>query len=369
MMYMIRINQGKIGLVFRNGDYKRMLKPGLHFIGVMNTVRVYSLADRFVPHVELEILLKDEKLKTMLQVVEVADNEIAIRYRNGNFQEVLRPGQHVYFKGLIKHTFTKVDMNAIQFPAEVDNNLLAKPALLPYVRAFSVDPYEKGILMVDGMEKQILEPGAYFFVKNSTLIEILKADMRQLQLEVNGQEILTKDKAALRLNFSLQYSIRDIRKALLDNKDHAKQLYVFVQLALREFVGTQSLDELLGNKEAITEYVSAQVSSKAVELGLQIGTSGIKDVILPGEMKDIMNQVLVAQKQAEANTIMRREETASTRSLLNTAKLMEDNAMLFKLKEMEYVERIAEKVSDISLSGSNQVLDQLRDMFTGNKSP
>jgi len=80
-------------------------------------------------------------------------------------------------------------------------------------------------------------------------------------------------------------------------------------------------------------------------------------------VKEIMNQVLVAQKKAEANVIMRREETASTRSLLNTAKLMEENSMLFKLKEMEYVEKIADKINSISLSGGNQVIDQLKEIF------
>ena len=80
-------------------------------------------------------------------------------------------------------------------------------------------------------------------------------------------------------------------------------------------------------------------------------------------MKEIMNQVLVAQKKAQANIITRREETASTRSLLNTAKLMEDNDMLFKLKEMEYVEKIADKINSITLSGGSQVVDQLKHLF------
>ena len=63
--------------------------------------------------------------------------------------------------------------------------------------------------------------------------------------------------------------------------------------------------------------------------------------------------------------IVSRKSTASTRSLLNTAKLMEDNPMLFKLKEMEYVEKITEKVSTISVSGNGVLLDQLRQIFGG----
>ena len=103
---------------------------------------------------------------------------------------------------------------------------------------------------------------------------------------------------------------------------------------------------------------------KADKLGVVILDAGIRDIILPGEVKDIMNQVMVAQKKAQANIITRREETASTRSLLNTAKLMEENDMLFKLKEMEYVENIADKIGELTVSGSGKMFDQLKDIFS-----
>ncbi len=57
----------------------------------------------------------------------------------------------------------------------------------------------------------------------------------------------------------------------------------------------------------------------------------------------------------------------STRSLLNTAKLMEDNTMLFKLKEMEYVEKIADKIGEITVAGNGNVIEQLKDIFSVNK--
>lgn len=88
-------------------------------------------------------------------------------------------------------------------------------------------------------------------------------------------------------------------------------------------------------------------------------SAGIKDIILPGEIKDIMNSVLVAEKTAQANVISRREEVASTRSLLNTAKLMDENKTLYKLKELEYLERICDRVGEISINGSAGLLEQL----------
>jgi regulator of protease activity HflC (stomatin/prohibitin superfamily) len=182
-------------------------------------------------------------------------------------------------------------------------------------------------------------------------------------LEVAGQEILSKDKAQIRINFTLQYQIVDIVKALLDNKEYEKQLYSLMQLTLRSYIGQMTLDELMERKTEIQGYVLENTLPQVAGLGITLLTCGVKDVILPGDVRDIMNQVLIAEKRAQANSIMRREETASTRSLLNTAKLMEENSMLFKLKEMEYVEKIAEKINTISVSGNGQIVDQLKQLF------
>jgi regulator of protease activity HflC (stomatin/prohibitin superfamily) len=182
-------------------------------------------------------------------------------------------------------------------------------------------------------------------------------------MEISGQELLTKDKAALRINFFVSYKIVDSIKALIDNKDAEKQLYVLMQLALRAFVGGFTLDELLSKKDDIATAILKEATSKINALGFVVFDAGIRDIILPGDMKEIMNQVLVAEKKAQANSIMRREETASMRSMLNTAKLMEENETLWKLKEMEYVEKIAERIGEITISGSGNVIGQLKEIF------
>jgi len=136
-----------------------------------------------------------------------------------------------------------------------------------------------------------------------------------------------------------------------------------MQLALRAFVGGLTLDDLLSKKDTIAAAILDEVTSKITDLGLVVSDAGIRDVILPGDMKEIMNQVLVAEKKAQANSIMRREETAAVRSMLNTAKLMEENEMLWKLKEMEYVEKIADKIGEITISGSGNIIGQLKEIF------
>jgi len=128
-------------------------------------------------------------------------------------------------------------------------------------------------------------------------------------------------------------------------------VYKVVQLALREAVGARSLDDLLQDKEALSGAVFDRVAKQIAANGLELETIGVKDIILPGEMKDLLNQVVQAQKSAEANIIKRREETAATRSLSNTARMLADNPTLMRLKELETLEKVVTRINTLNVSG------------------
>ncbi|WP_397364066.1 slipin family protein [Olleya sp. R77988] len=366
-MKRVRIHSGHVGLVFKNGDYHRVITQGKHWLGFNERVITYNLSLPFNAPQALEVLLKDDALANMLSVINVEDNQIVLVYEYNNFKRVLTPGRYTYWNSLIDYKFVTADLSKIDITEPIDKALFSKLEVNKYIRAFEVAAYEKAVMIVNDKFEKILEHGTYRFWRNDQTIKIAKADLRQLQLEVAGQELLTKDKATVRINFYAQYIVTDIETALMRNKDYEKQLYITLQLALRAFVGAYTLDELLEQKETIATAVLQDVKKQANTLGVNVLHAGIRDVILPGDMKDIMNQVLIAHKKAQANVVTRREETASTRSLLNTAKLMEDNTMLFKLKEMEYVEKIADKIGEITVAGNGNVIEQLKDIFSVNK--
>ncbi len=362
-MKYITIETNQVGLVFKNKDLSQVLTTGRYWIGFGATVEYYDMSAAFLPSKELNVLLQNADLSALLHVVELKDNEIALLYKDGNYRQVLSAGKFAFWKGATVYTTIKADLNTLYIDASIDKNLVEKGFLGAYTRNFKVEAFEKGILMINGKVEKILDSGLYHFWRNTDIVVVVKADMRQMTSDIGGQEVLTKDKAQLRVNFTVQYRVSDLTKALVDNKDFDKQLYTQMQMALREIIGKLTFDELMESKDQIAARVLATTAEKAEDLGVALTGFGIKDIILPGDIKDIMNQVLIAEKRAQANIIMRREETASTRSLMNTAKLMEENAMLFKLKEMEYVEKIAEKIHTITLSGGSQVVDQLKALF------
>jgi hypothetical protein len=349
-------------LVFKNNRYMKMIGEGSHWLMPGENAVVYDMSLPFQACIDLNILLQHAELAEALEVIAVKQQEIALLYENGLFKTILPAGKHAYWKGIVEYSVTMVDLSGYEITQAIERAILVRPELQPYVRAYTVESYEKGLLYVDGKFNRVLEPGIHYFWKNPVSLTIYKTDIRQLQMEINGQEILTKDKANIRINFTLRYSVADIFK-LMENKEYDKQLYVLLQLALREQVAAYTLDELLDKRDEVSPMVMNTVREKALQLGINLQDCGIRDIILPGDVKEIMNQVLIAEKKAQANSIMRREETASTRSLLNTARLMEENEMLFKLKEMEYVEKIADKISSISVSGGGDIVGQLKQIF------
>ncbi|TDW96023.1 slipin family protein [Dinghuibacter silviterrae] len=362
-MKRVNINAYQVGLLFRKGTYQRMLTRGGYWLWSDMDLYVCERTQPLTAPVELNILLEDLELKEALHVVEVRENEIVLLYANSLLKEVLTPGRYAFWKSPVRYDFVRIDLGKVEITEPIDRMTLLSKQVAPYVRSIVLENSERGVLFIDGRYDKMLDSGVYYWWKNNTSIHVGKVDVRQQQLEINGQEILTRDKAALRINAWAQYRVVDVEKALLANKEYDKQLYIAFQLALREYVGGLGFDELLEKRETLAPAILASVRDTVEKLGVAVLNFGIRDIILPGDVKDIMNQVLVAEKKAQANVILRREETASTRSLLNTARLLEDSPMLYKLKELEYVEKIAEKVGSISVNGTGVLVDQLRQIF------
>jgi regulator of protease activity HflC (stomatin/prohibitin superfamily) len=176
-------------------------------------------------------------------------------------------------------------------------------------------------------------------------------DLRIQSLEIAGQEILTKDKVALRINLNAGARFVDVLGAYAQQAKPLDWLYRELQFGLRAAVGTRTLDELLEDKGAVDRSVAEHIGPRARAAGLEVVSVGVRDIILPGEMKTILARVVEAEKAAQANVIRRREETAATRSLLNTAKVMEDSPVALRLKELEALEKVTEKIDRISVFG------------------
>ncbi len=369
----VTVKKNERGLLLRNGDFERVLQPGTHWlVAGLDQLQVerFALEQPAFTHTIAEYLMAKEPQVVAAEFVRVALNEhqVGLRTENGTLVEVLAPAtRRLYWKGLVDVQVEAIDIAA---SAEVSAAVVARLVQtqlrqrsvqgLTGVLQVQVPDHGAGILSVDGKVERLLAAGSYAFWKFNRHVSVEVVDLRLQTLEVTGQEILTRDKVALRLNLSATWRYTDVLKAFKELAKPAEHLYRELQFGLRAAVGTRSLDELLENKTVIDEVVTAQVTAKLAGYGLQLDGVGVKDIVLPGEMKTILAQVVEAGKAAEANVIRRREETAATRSLLNTAKVMEGNPVALRMKELETLERVAERIDKISVFGGlDQVLNGL----------
>ncbi len=373
MFKRVTIKKNERGILLRNGDFERIMKPGRYWLfegfdklridtfAIDQTAFAHSLADYLMakePEVVAEEFVR----------VELTETQVGLRVENGVLVEILAPAtRRLYWKGLVDVRIEVLEIvETFELTAALAQRLTQTQLRQRAVQGLTgllmsqVPEHNVGVLTVDSKIDKLLVPGAYAFWKFGRQVAVELVDLRLQTLEVSGQDILTRDKVGLRLNLSATWRYTDVREAFAQLAKPAEHLYRELQLGLRAAVGTRTLDELLENKTVIDEVVLGHVRAKLSAQGLQLQSVGVKDIVLPGEMKTIFAQVVEASKSAEANVIRRREETAATRSLLNTAKVMEDNPIALRLKELETLERVAERIDKISVFGGlDQVLNGL----------
>jgi regulator of protease activity HflC (stomatin/prohibitin superfamily) len=369
------VKKDERALLFERGDFVEILRPGEHlrFDPLRRlTVEKFGLAQPRFEHRLAEFLLKAEPqlVAREFHVVELGANEVGLRYENGVLAEVLAPNtRRLYFKGYLTQEFERVDI-ATDFTVEpklvpqliafTGTGFKAKVAGAEGVYGVQVPQFNVAVLYVDGKLAYLLDAGVRAFYRFGRDMRVEFVDLRLQVLEVAGQEILTKDKVPLRVNLNAGYRVTDVLVAFGKQAKPVDYLYKELQFGLRAAVGTRTLDELLENKGLIDQSVAEHIARRVQGFGLEVDSVGVKDIILPGEMKTILAKVVEAEKAALANVIRRREETSATRSLLNTARVMEDNPTALRLKELETLEKVTEKIDKISVFGGLDAV--LRDL-------
>ncbi|MDR3056011.1 MAG: slipin family protein [Zoogloeaceae bacterium] len=374
--FVVRMNEK--GILTRDGDFRAILEPGRYWLlpfGGKPAVATCAQDSVMPAEAVVDYLLKNQPAEAEKHFVSMIlkDNEAGLRFENDVLVEALAPGARRFiWRGLKTHRLERFDLDAsAELPAPMvarlnAANMKTRVPGLEGILVAQVPAYHIGVLGVNGRVSELLQPGTRAFWRFNRDIQLELVDTRLQVMEVSGQEILTKDRVGLRLNLVASWRYTDAQHAFAQVGKPADYLYRELQFGLRAAVGTRSIDAILENKQDIDELVAAHIRGKMSGFGIEVGSLGVRDIVLPGEMKDILARVVEAEKSAEANVIRRREETAATRSLLNTAKVMEDNPVALRLKELETLERVAERIDRISVFGGlDQVLNGLVTLKAG----
>ena len=357
-------------LMLKSQQLADVLLPGKHkmwdFKNELEFI-TFDINELFFSEKNADRLFRNsETLRNHISHWKLSSSEVGLLYVDDLLQGIVAPGEHIYVwkdTGELRLETISIDDNL-----SVDEQLLflinraganSASRLIRSSRTVAIKPIADvavakehvGLLYVNGKFVRRLQAGQHAFWQFNHTIEVKAFDCRTQMLEISGQEILSKDRVSLRINLSANIKVLDPELAARSVDKVEDYVYKTLQLALREAVGTKSLDDILLDKLYVNETVKQLVSGQLDDIGISLVNVGVKDIILPGEMKAILNQVVEAQKAAEANVIKRREETSATRSLHNTAKVMENNPTLMRLKELEALEKVSDKIGNLTVYG------------------
>ena len=339
-----KVREQERGLLFRDRQFEGVLGPGVHWrFDPLRKLRldVAEVRQPWLEHAELDVIVRSGALRREARVLDLKAHERAVVWVDGRLETVLKPGLYALWTVFRDVKAEIVDARGALLEHEQLAAVLELRGTSALLEAVTVEAGHAGLLFRNGRHEATLAPGLYGLWKGVARPKIVVVDLREQTADVAGQEIMTADKVTLRLNAVVAFKVADPLHAVSAVEDHRQALYREAQLALRATIGARTLDALLGEKEAVARELQAALSVRAAELGLAVVSLGIRDVILPGEMKELMNRVIEAQKAAEAALVTRREETAAMRSQANTARLIEQNPTLMRLRELETLEKVA----------------------------
>jgi regulator of protease activity HflC (stomatin/prohibitin superfamily) len=300
-----------------------------------------------------------DEISDQIEIVAPVEGQVAIVTLNSRLYDLVTSGNKAYYwKDAGKVAVEYVSVKDEIFVSDKYVSLFKDYGLLNVniVQFINVPEENVGILYENNVFKKELEPGMYYVWSVGRSVRVQVIDKRILEKEVTGQEVLTKDKVTIRANLVCYYQVKEPLKAVSELKDFDDYLHKQLQFTLRQNIESKTLDEVLDSKSTLDADITTTVANELEKFGITVTKVAVKDIILPGEMREILNQVIQAEKLAEANVIKRREETAATRSLLNTAKLMDDHPTLLRLKELESLENILQKVDNLSVYGGVESL-------------
>ncbi len=363
MLY-TRIRANQKALILRDGELSAVLGKGRYWFNPFAdvSVTVYDVRQPQIFHPDLELMIKSGLLEEAAETLQLNDSQRALLWIDGRFNQVLMPGCYAFWKAPHTVKFQIVDATKPRFSHPDLMTIVNAPGGAVALETIQIAEGQIGLYFKDGTFVEKLKPGFYAFWRGLAKTRFYVEDIREKSMDISGQDIMTADKVTLRVNAVLAYRVVDVLKSVLASEKADQALYREAQLALRAAVGTRDLDALLTDKETLAGELMDAVRSKADALGLEIVSLGIRDIILPGDMKTLLNQVTEVRKAAEANLIARREETAAVRSQANTAKMIEANPTLMRLRELEALEKVAAQSKLNIVLGEKGLTDQIINM-------
>ena len=210
-----------------------------------------------------------------------------------------------------------------------------------------VNEYERGVKFRFGKFAKILNPGWNLILP--VIESMKKVDIRTKAVDVPEQDAITKDNVSIRINAVLYYKIFDASKAIIAVEDYRYAVAQLAQTTMRNAVGAVSLDELLAERDKISEEICKIVDEATDPWGIKVENVELKDVALPEEMKRVIAKVAEAEREKAAVITKSVGEVEASENLAKAAEIMSSTPGALHLRTLS-------TINDISSDQSNTII-------------
>lgn len=210
-----------------------------------------------------------------------------------------------------------------------------------------VSEYERGIKFVRGKFKSILNPGWHIIIP--IFQSFRKIDIRVKVIDVPEQDAITKDNVTIKINAVIYYNIFDSKKAMLAVEDYNYAVTQLAQTTMRNIVGSVTLDELLVERETISDNICSIVDTATDEWGVKIQNVELKDIALPADMQRVIAKVAEAEREKLAVITKAKGELEASENLAKAAQELSQAPGALHLRTLS-------TINDVSSDQSNTII-------------
>ena len=226
-----------------------------------------------------------------------------------------------------------------------------------------IDQYERGVKFTLGKYSKMMNPGWNLVLP--IFQSYKKVDIRTKAVDVPEQDAITKDNVSIRINAVIYYKIFDASKAILEVENFYYAVSQLAQTTMRNAVGEVSLDELLSEREKISQKICEIIDKATDPWGIKVENVELKDISLPEEMKRVIARIAEAEREKEAVITKAKGEVEASENLKVAAENLASNPVAVHLRTLE-------TINDLSSDQSNTIvfalpIDVLKSFDTYNK--
>ena len=209
-----------------------------------------------------------------------------------------------------------------------------------------INQYQKGVKFTLGKYAGMMDPG--WRLVFPIIQSYQKVDLRTKAVDVPNQEAITKDNISVGVNAVIYYKVQDAAKVILEVEDYRYAISQMAQTTMRNVVGQVDLDDLLSQRDRVSESIRSIIDLATDPWGIKVGSVELKDIALPEEMKRVISKQAEAEREKRAKIIAAEGEFLSSQKLADTADIMQAHPIALQLRNLQTMAEISvEKNSTI----------------------